>query len=118
MTFLTSPCPSCFSYALIATATDYDSWRPHSEAVTAAEVFKTLQANADTSRLVAASILDHLHEAVSRAEGQSLLLEEVGSMKYSIMPKSVKQKPEDQKKLAYILPEYFGGEDGAESASN
>ena len=39
------------SYALIAIATDYDSWRPHSDSVTAAEVFKTLKTNVDTSRL-------------------------------------------------------------------
>jgi 5'-methylthioadenosine phosphorylase len=43
------------SYALIAIVTDYDSWRPHSEAVTAAEVFKMLTANAETSRHVAAT---------------------------------------------------------------
>ncbi|PBL01673.1 hypothetical protein ARMGADRAFT_224437 [Armillaria gallica] len=33
------------SYVLIATATDYDAWRPHSDTVTAAEVFKTLKAS-------------------------------------------------------------------------
>jgi hypothetical protein len=38
------------SYALIATVTDYDSWR------LAGEVFKTLEANAETSRHVAATI--------------------------------------------------------------
>ncbi|KAF8075738.1 nucleoside phosphorylase domain-containing protein [Lyophyllum atratum] len=101
------------SYALVATATDYDSWRPQSEAVTAAEVFKTLKANADTSRLVAATILEDLHIAIS-TEGQGLLLEEVGSMQFSIMPRSEKQNPEDRKKLAFILPEYFSGEEGAD----
>ncbi|KAF8991414.1 nucleoside phosphorylase domain-containing protein [Cyathus striatus] len=53
------------SYALIATATDYDSWHPASFSVTAAEVFKTLKANADTSRLVAATVLDDLHKAIT-----------------------------------------------------
>lgn len=104
-----------FSYALIATATDYDSWRPQSEAVTAAEVFKTLKANADTSRLVAATVLEELQKIVSGQNGteaSSLLLEEVGTMKFSIMPRSQKQNPEDRKKLAYILPEYFAGEEG------
>jgi 5'-methylthioadenosine phosphorylase len=100
------------SYALIATATDYDSWRPHSETVTAAEVFKTLQANADSSRLVAATILDELHTAISSSSGaEGILSEEVGSMKFSIMPSSDYQKPEDRKKLAYILPEYFAGDE-------
>ncbi|KAK2465837.1 hypothetical protein APHAL10511_001478 [Amanita phalloides] len=99
------------SYALIATATDYDSWRPHSEAVTAAEVFKTLQANADTSRHVAATVLDELHQVIDeQANGlgeEEVLLEEAGSMKYSIMPRSENSKDEDRKKLAFILPKYF-----------
>jgi len=102
------------SYALIATATDYDSWRENTEAVTAAEVFKTLQTNADTSRLVAARILDELHNAITGVNadnGAGLLLEEKGSMKFSIMPRSEKQKPEDRQKLAYVLPEYFSGEE-------
>ena len=90
-------------YALIATATDYDSWRPHSEVVTASQVLQTLQANANTSRHVAAHILQDLHFA---AQGD-LLREEQGSMAFSIMPKSVDQKEEDVQKLAYILPEYF-----------
>ena len=38
------------SYALIATATDYDAWRENEEAVTVAEVIKTLHTNAETSR--------------------------------------------------------------------
>ncbi|KAF9023577.1 Methylthioadenosine phosphorylase [Hymenopellis radicata] len=98
------------SYALIATATDYDAWRPHSDAVTAAEVFKTLKANADTSRFVAASVLHDLHEAITTT-GENLLLEQVGSMSFSIMPRSEKQNPADRQKLAYVLPEYFSGDE-------
>ncbi|KAF8119554.1 nucleoside phosphorylase domain-containing protein [Boletus edulis] len=90
-------------YALIATATDYDSWRPHSEVVTASQVMQTLQANANTSRHVAAAILEDLHIT---AQGD-LLSEERGSMAFSIMPRSADQKEEDIEKLAYILPEYF-----------
>lgn len=108
--------PLLCSYALIATATDYDSWRPHSEAVTAHEVFKTLKSNADTSRLVAATILDDLQGALTGDEA-AIFLEEVGSMKFSIMPRSEKQKPEDRQKLAYILPEYFSGEEGTDVGS-
>lgn len=102
-----------FSYALIATATDYDSWRPQSGTVTAAEVFKTLKANADTSRHVAARVLDELHDAISNSSDDvpHILSEEVGSMRFSIMPRSGKQNPEDRKKLAYVLPEYFGGDE-------
>lgn len=97
------------SYALIATATDYDSWRDQSEAVTAADVFKTLKGNAETSRLVAATILDDLQSALT-GEDAHVFLEEIGSMQFSIMPRSEKQNPADRAKLAYVLPEYFTGE--------
>lgn len=92
------------SYALIATATDYDSWRENSAPVTAAEVFKTLQTNADTSRRVTELIVSDLHDA---AENGDVLSEEAGSMKFSIMPRSGQQKDEDRKKLAFVLSEYF-----------
>lgn len=92
------------SYALIATATDYDSWRPHSEAVTVSDVFKTLQDNAETARHVAAAVLEGLTAAA--VEGD-ILSAEKGSMRFSVMPKSGNQKEEDIKKLRFILPEYF-----------
>lgn len=95
------------SYALIATATDYDSWRPHSEAVTAAEVFKTLKDNANTARLVIETILDDLNTIVS-GDDRATLLEEAGKMRLSIMPRGfVNEEEEDIKKLSFILPEYF-----------
>ncbi|KAI0051459.1 Methylthioadenosine phosphorylase [Auriscalpium vulgare] len=92
------------SYALIATATDYDSWRPHAEAVTAAEVFKTLKANAETSRHVAATILEELNAAAAQGD---ILAEETGSMAFSIMPRADTQKQEEREKLRFVLPEYF-----------
>ena len=67
-------------------------------------MFKTLQTNADISRHVAAKILEDLHYAA--AEG-GILTEEVGSMKFSIMPRNEGQKEEDVRKLSYVLPEYF-----------
>lgn len=94
------------SYALIATATDYDSWRPQSEAVTATEVLNTLKSNADAARLVAETILDDLNTIIS-GDAAFTLLEEVGTMKHGIMPRSFKEKEEEVKKLAFILPEYF-----------
>jgi 5'-methylthioadenosine phosphorylase len=90
------------SYALIATATDYDSWRPHSASVTAHDVLSTLGANAATCRHIAATVLQELHEVVTKG-----LLDERGLMKYSIMPRSQGWKREDQDKLVFILPEYF-----------
>ncbi|KAI0092876.1 Methylthioadenosine phosphorylase [Irpex rosettiformis] len=91
-------------YALIATSTDYDSWREHEDAVTSADVFKVLQDNAALSRTVAATVIDELHEA---AEEGHILTEAAGSMQFSILPRSEKTKPEDAAKLSYILPKYF-----------
>jgi 5'-methylthioadenosine phosphorylase len=73
--------------------------------VTAADVFKVLKQNADTARFVAGALLEEL--AAAAAQGD-LLAEEAGSMKFSIMPRSEAARPEDLKKLAYVLPEYFG----------
>lgn len=84
-------------------------------------MLQTLRGNADTSRRVAASILDDLHRAVATSATQrekeggegkqdevlDLLSEERGSMAFSIMPRSGEQKVEDVRKLAYVLPEYF-----------
>ena len=93
-----------YSYALIATVTDYDSWRPNTDAVTAAEIFRTLRTNAETSRHVAGRILQELHAAALQGD---ILSEEVGSMQSSIMPHSAEQRQEDRDKLRYILPTYF-----------
>ena len=77
-----------------------------------AEVFNTLRTNAETSRLVAATILDDLHNAIT-SDGSDIFIEEVGKMKYSIMPQSAMQKVEDRATMAYILSEYFEGENGS-----
>lgn len=93
------------SYALIATATDYDAWRETEETVTAAEVFKTLQANADTSRTVTAHIIEELNSVV---EEGSILSQEEGCMRFALMRDPAKVPEEGRKKLSYILPNYFG----------
>jgi 5'-methylthioadenosine phosphorylase len=93
-----------FSYALIATATDYDSWRPHEAAVTAFDVFKTLQQNAETSRFVIATVLEDFFKEAPLGEIQN---EEKGCMKFALMRKPEDCEEEDRKKLAFILPEYF-----------
>ena len=95
------------SYALIATATDYDSWREQEEAVTTAKVLETLEVNADTSRVVAQKILDDLHTAITDPNNGDIFLEEIGKMQSSIMTQSAAQKQEDRDKLAFVLPEYF-----------
>ncbi|CAK5272784.1 unnamed protein product [Mycena citricolor] len=90
------------SFALIATSTDYDAWRPHEAGVTAAEVGKILQQNAETSRYVAAHVIERL--LVAGAEDESLLSEEVGCMKFALM-RSPAEFP--HRGLGYVLPEYF-----------
>lgn len=67
-------------------------------------MFKTLKTNADTSRRVTELIVAELQSA---AESGDLLSEELGSMKFSIMPRSQAAQEEDVKKLAFILPDYF-----------
>ena len=67
-------------------------------------MFKTLSTNAETSRRVTELIVSDLQAAV---ESGDILSEEMGSMKYSIMPRSEAAKEEDVKKLAFILPTYF-----------
>lgn len=94
---------SCFSYALIATATDYDSWRINEEPVTVAEVMRTLKTNADSSRKVAAALLQDVSDAIAKGD---VLTQAVGSMKFSIATQPHAQKEEDRKKLAYILPQF------------
>lgn len=93
-----------FSYALIATSTDYDAWRVDAEPVTVAEVIKTLHENATSSQRVAETIVSHVHQMV---EGKAVLTNAVGGMKYSIVTQPEAQTAEDRKILSYILPEYF-----------
>ncbi|CAE6471253.1 unnamed protein product [Rhizoctonia solani] len=93
------------SYALIATATDYDAWRVSEEPVTVAEVYKTLTSNADRSRKITATILEELHEIVERGD---VLTSAEGGMQYSLVTRTWPE--EDRKKLAFVLPKYFGEE--------
>ena len=84
-------------------------------AVTAADVFKTLQRNADISRRVAAAVLDDLASAALDGTVDSVLDEEKGCMRHAIMPRSTPLDEGDRKKLAYILPEYFDEENRKEN---
>jgi len=91
------------SYALIATSTDYDSWRVGEVPVTVEEVIKTLHTNAETSRKVAGILIEQVSNAVIAG---NVLTQATGSMKYSVVTQPAAQSAEDKKKLSYILP-YF-----------
>ena len=64
---------------------------------------KTLSTNAALSKYITASILGAVHDAVAKDQVASA----VGGMKYSLMTSLEHVSAEEQKKLAYILPEYF-----------
>ncbi|EPQ29118.1 uncharacterized protein PFL1_03406 [Pseudozyma flocculosa PF-1] len=52
------------AYVLIATATDYDAWRPASAAVNVAEVLESLKANVAASQHVTLALLDRINALV------------------------------------------------------
>ncbi|KAF8596447.1 glutamate biosynthesis-related protein [Ceratobasidium sp. AG-I] len=90
------------SYALIATATDDDCWRVNEAPMTVEEVDRMLQANADRSRKVIATILEELNELATRKD---VFTSAEGGMECSM---NMREWPEaDKAKLAYILPRYF-----------
>ena len=64
---------------------------------------KTLSTNAALSKFITASILGAVHDAVAQDQVDN----PVGGMKYSLMTSLAHVSPEEQKKLSYILPEYF-----------
>ncbi|KAH6873660.1 S-methyl-5'-thioadenosine phosphorylase [Coprinopsis sp. MPI-PUGE-AT-0042] len=91
-------------YALIAMATDYDSWRPAEGVVTAHDVMQTMHDNSAAAKLVVSSILEDLHSVVDKhhkslsgAEKDAIIAEE----------EALLSERGDRKKLAFILPEHF-----------
>ncbi|KAF8140843.1 nucleoside phosphorylase domain-containing protein [Mycena galopus ATCC 62051] len=95
------------SFAPIATSTDYGAWRPHEAGVTAAEVGAILKRNADTSRHVAAHVIERLlatSGSAAEVKNASLLSEEAGCMQFAFMAPPAKHP---NAALAYVLPEYF-----------
>ncbi|GAA6064051.1 hypothetical protein JCM10212_005859 [Sporobolomyces blumeae] len=91
------------NYALVCTSTDYDAWRVDSAPVTVEEVMKTLQTNASLSKHITASILSHVHDAVSSGQVPSAQ----GSMKYSLMTPHEHVPKDELYRFKFILPEYF-----------
>lgn len=67
-------------------------------------MFKTLKDNAELSRRVAGSILEHVNEAILKKD---VLTSAEGGMKFSIMTRKDLQTEKDKETLGYILPAYF-----------
>lgn len=88
---------------MIATATDYDSWRVNEAPVTVEEIMKTLKSNADISRKVAAALLEEVSNAIAKRD---VLTQAIGAMKFAVSTHPHAQKEEDRKKLSYILPHF------------
>ena len=72
--------------------------------MTVAEIVKTLKSNAETSKKVAAVLIEHVADALGERKTLSGL---GGSMQYSMVTRKETWKAEDQEKLSYILPAYF-----------
>lgn len=93
-----------YSYALVATSTDYDAWREGAAPVTVEEVMKTLSTNASLSKHITASILGAVHDAVASGKVGSSA---EGSMKYSLMTPHAQVSAEELYRFSYLLPAYF-----------
>ncbi|PWN46023.1 Methylthioadenosine phosphorylase [Ceraceosorus guamensis] len=91
------------AYALIATATDYDAWRPSEESVGVAEVIACLVANVQASQKVTAALVDPIHALVKDDESE-LVKKHEGTMRDSIMTRSEAIPESVKPRIRYILP--------------
>ena len=91
------------SYVLIATSTDYDSWRESNEAVSVAEVLGSLRANVEASEVVTLALLDQVHNVV-KDDLSTMVRHMQGSMRFSVMTKPEFIKPHVIERLRYVLP--------------
>lgn len=88
-------------YQMICMATDYDSWRDHDHAVTAAEVMAVVKKNSDNAqRLLRAAMPGFIAK-----KGRLNTL--AGSVKFGIMTAADKRPAAIRKKYNTLLPGYF-----------
>ncbi|SAM60879.1 related to MEU1-multiple enhancer of UAS2 [Ustilago bromivora] len=96
------------SYVLIATATDYDAWRPSSAAVNVAEILESLKANVEASNVVTTTLFDKIAKEVDEDDKEAVKVIK-DSMKWSIMTKS-NVIPEKAKENLRFLHPWFARE--------
>ncbi|KAJ2848892.1 S-methyl-5-thioadenosine phosphorylase [Coemansia brasiliensis] len=95
------------TYALVCMATDYDAWRESEEAVTVAEVMKTMKVNAVNAKTLLLALLPELESAAYKDSAQQLISSEVGSMQYAFQQPPHKQNAAGRAKLRFLFPQYF-----------
>lgn len=92
------------NYILIATATDYDAWRPSSAAVNVAEVLESLKANVEASNKVTTTLLDRISSEV-QDDNQSQAIQSIkDSMKFSIMTRPEHISDKAKQNLRFLHP--------------
>ncbi|KAN0060228.1 S-methyl-5-thioadenosine phosphorylase [Thecaphora frezii] len=94
------------AYVLIATATDYDAWRPQSAAVNVAEVLESLKANVEASQTVTLALLDKIYEHVKDEESPAVANIK-DSMRMAIMTQGQYVSEKAKENLRWIFP-WFG----------
>lgn len=91
------------AYVLIATATDYDAWRPSTAAVNVAEVMESLKANVEASNLVTTKVLDRVWLEIDTDE-KPAVKNIKDSTKFSIMTKSQVIPDKAKQNLRFLHP--------------
>ncbi|SNX81914.1 related to MEU1 - multiple enhancer of UAS2 [Melanopsichium pennsylvanicum] len=92
------------SYVLIATATDYDAWRPSSAAVNVAEVLESLKANVEASNKVTTTLLDRVWKEVEQESNSKAVAGIKDSMKFSVMTRAEHISEKAKQNLRYLHP--------------
>ena len=92
------------SYVLIATATDYDAWRPSSAAVNVAEVLESLKANVEASNKVTTTLLDRIWSEVQDETNSKAIQAIKDSMKFSIMTRPEHISEKAKQNLRFLHP--------------
>lgn len=92
------------AYVLIATATDYDAWRPSSAAVNVAEVLESLKANVRASNIVTTTLLDSIYPHIDNDHSSPSILAIKDSMRFSIMTPSHAIPDKAKQNLRFLHP--------------
>ncbi len=86
------------SYQMICMSTDYDSWRPEEEPVTAEFIMGNFAANTANAKKLLAAIIPALGEKPNPLKD---------SMKFAVITAPEKRNPEAVARLKTILPDHF-----------